>query len=41
MDTNRRIDFKALREQTSGRFPDVLAFYGLSPVGSGDQVMCT
>src|SRR4051794_15678675 len=37
MNTNRRIDFKALREQTGGRFRDVLAFYGLSPVGSGDQ----
>ena len=37
MTTNRRIDFKALREQTGGRFRDVLAFYGLSPVGSGDQ----
>ena len=38
LDTNRRIDFKALREQTAGRFRDVLALYGLSPVGSGDQV---
>ena len=37
MTTNRRIDFKALREQTGGRFRDVLAFYGLSLVGSGDQ----
>src|SRR4051812_18947007 len=41
MDTNRRIDFKALREQTSGRARDVLAFYGLAPVGSGDQVRIT
>ena len=37
MTTNRRIDFKALREQTGGRFRDVLAFYGLTPVGAGDQ----
>src|SRR5437764_14911388 len=38
MDTNRRIDFKDLKERTKGGFPAVLAHYGLAPIGSGDQV---
>jgi hypothetical protein len=37
MNTNRRIDFKDLREKTAGQFRTVLAFYDLSPVGQGDQ----
>jgi DNA primase len=38
MYTNSKVDFKALRAQTAHCFPLVLAHYGLSPVGSGDQL---
>src|SRR5690349_21888953 len=38
MHTKGKVDFKALRVQTAHCFPLVLAHYGLSPVGSGDQL---
>jgi CHC2-type zinc finger protein len=41
MEKNARIDFKDLKERTKGGFPAVLAHYGLSPIGSGDQVRIT
>src|SRR3954470_19794107 len=41
MEKNARIDFKDLKERTKGGFPVVLAHYGLSPIGSGDQVRIT
>src|SRR5690242_20401071 len=41
MNTNRRIDFARLREVTAPYSPTVLTFYGLTPVGSGEQVRIT
>src|SRR4051794_33563470 len=41
MNSNRKIDFPRLRELTNGRGADVLAHYGLAPIGAGDQVRIT